>query len=75
MYSRKNKRGKTRTVDLKEIVTNLALTSSDAIEITLRSDKGILVRPAEVVTQVFEIPDAVLKQARIVKMSGDRNSG
>lgn len=71
MYTRQNKRGKTRTVDLKEIVTNLTLTSSDVIELTLGTEKGILIRPAEAVTQVFDIPDAILKQARVLKMAGD----
>jgi radical SAM-linked protein len=68
IYHRQNRRGNTQTINLREIVSDIKLKSLKALELTLRSDFGKTVRPSEVITQLFNLPDADVKQAKVVKV-------
>ena len=68
VYHRQNRRGRTQPIDLKEIVSDIKLTSLTALELTVRSDIGKTVRPSDVIAQLFDLPDENVKLARVVKV-------
>jgi len=67
ILERKNKKGRIRTVDLKAVVTELRMLSSDTIQMTLDVSSGIHVRPTEVLKEVFCLDERTLKLASILK--------
>ena len=64
---RKTKKGKTKSIDLKEMVDRIHIESEDVLELSILSEPGKTIRPAEVITHIFDLPEAVVKSARIVK--------
>jgi radical SAM-linked protein len=66
-FTRKNSRGKSRTVDLRPIVKDLKLASSERAEMILEEEEGRSVRPADVLGSIFSLSEEALKLARIVK--------
>jgi radical SAM family uncharacterized protein/radical SAM-linked protein len=64
---RKNKKGRVRTVDFKEIVTALDILSPATVRMTLDFSSGKHVRPTEVLEKVFCLSQRQLKLATIVK--------
>ena len=68
IYSRTNKKGKTRTRDLKDYITKIILHSPKKLEITVKSEQGKTVRPFEVVLKIFRLPEKVIKKAAVVKI-------
>jgi radical SAM-linked protein len=64
---RKTKKGKTKSIDLKEMIDRIHLESPDVLELSILSEPGKTIRPAEVITHIFDLPEAVVKSARIVK--------
>jgi radical SAM family uncharacterized protein/radical SAM-linked protein len=64
---RRSRKGRITTIDLKKAVPVLSLQSPRILEMTTRPEPGKMVRPFEVAAAVFELPESVLKQARIVK--------
>ena len=71
VITRTSPKGKTRTVDLKQILSGIDLLAPDTLRISLDSASGTVVRPLEVVSAVFNIDDLALKQAHIVKQGND----
>jgi radical SAM family uncharacterized protein/radical SAM-linked protein len=67
VMARTNKKGRVKTFDLKRVVVNLAIVSDRTIEMTLDFSSGGHVRPAEVVDQIFCVPQRALKLATIMK--------
>ncbi|MBW2367627.1 MAG: TIGR03960 family B12-binding radical SAM protein [Deltaproteobacteria bacterium] len=64
---RRNKKGKVITIDLKAVVEKLTLLTPGQVEMTIVNDQGRKVRPAAVLTHVFNFSDDDVKACRIVK--------
>ena len=69
--TRTNRKGKTKALDLKELVLNIELLAPDRLQMTLRTEPGKTVRPPEVLGCIFSLPANTIKQAQIVKMSSE----
>jgi radical SAM family uncharacterized protein/radical SAM-linked protein len=66
VLERKNKKGRTSTVDLKAVVVDMYQMSSNTIRMTL-DVSGLQVRPTEVLKEVFGLDERTLKLASILK--------
>jgi radical SAM family uncharacterized protein/radical SAM-linked protein len=67
IVTRFNRKGKTKKINLKEMVINLKLLEPNQIRITLKSEPGQTVRPFEILEKVFELSNLEIKQAAVVK--------
>jgi hypothetical protein len=67
-YTRTNRKGKEKTIDLKEMVLDLSLIAPGRLKVTLRSEPGKTVRPVEVLEKIFGLSETEVKQAAIVKL-------
>jgi radical SAM family uncharacterized protein/radical SAM-linked protein len=69
LFTRSNRKGKLKKINLKDMVVNIELSDSKYLEMTLRSEPGKTVRPADVLRHVFDLSDEEIKKARIVKLA------
>ena len=67
-FTRVNPKGKFTKINLKEAVLKIILTGPCELEITLKSEPGKTVRPADAVRKIFNLPDEVIKQASVLKL-------
>jgi radical SAM family uncharacterized protein/radical SAM-linked protein len=67
--TRKDKKGRQRTIDLKKAILNMALREPDILTVTVSNEPGTSVRPAEILQSLFEMSEEEVKQVRIVKNS------
>jgi hypothetical protein len=58
-----------KKINLKDMVVNIELTGSKNLEMSLRSEPGKTVRPADVLRHVFDLAEELIKKARIVKLA------
>ena len=63
-----NKKGKTREMDLKEVVGHMQLSAPGTLTLVLHLSHGRTVRPGHVLKGVFHLPEEVLRGARILKL-------
>jgi radical SAM-linked protein len=68
LFTRTNRKGKTKTINLKEMVLNLSLLAPNRLKMSLRSEPGKTVRPLEVLENIFGLSEKEIKQAAIVKL-------
>ncbi|MBU1161485.1 MAG: DUF2344 domain-containing protein, partial [Proteobacteria bacterium] len=68
IVTRLNRKGKTKKINLKEMVINLTLLAPSQLKMTLRSEPGQTVRPFEVLEKVFGLSKVEIKQAAVVKL-------
>jgi radical SAM-linked protein len=68
VITRKSPKGKEKSLDLKEIVQGMSLRSPDLLEMTLKTESGRSVRPAEVIKAVFGLSEDAVKRASVVKI-------
>jgi radical SAM family uncharacterized protein/radical SAM-linked protein len=73
LLTRKNHKGRVRTVDLKPIVRELKLPSSDRADMILEEGEGPGVRPTDVLGSIFGLSEEALKLATIVKSPASLN--
>jgi radical SAM-linked protein len=66
---RQNRKGKLKKIDLKAMVFSIELIDSGQLRMTLSSEPGKTLRPADVLRRVFTISEAQIKQARILKVN------
>lgn len=66
---RKNKKGVVKKIDLKEVINSIDLLSLTGLKMVLLSGPGTIVRPIEVIKNIFDLSEENLKTARIVKIS------
>ncbi len=66
-YVKTNAKGKVRTIDLKKAVVSIGIETPNVLKLTLTSEQGGMIRPAEAIREIFGLSDESLKQARIVK--------
>lgn len=67
-FTRTSSKGINRTVNIKDAVLRLERISPAEIEITVRTEQGKMIRPADAVRVLFGIPEESLQQARFIKM-------
>ena len=70
-----NRKGKLKKIDLKDMVINIELPDSKHMLMTLKSEPGKTVRPAEVLGHIFGLPEEEIKKARVVKLAGSSAHG
>jgi hypothetical protein len=63
-----DRKGKLKKIDLKDIVINSELLDASHLELTLQSEPGKTVRPFDVLRHIFNLSEAQVKQARILKL-------
>jgi hypothetical protein len=60
---------KTKQIDLKQAMVAIKRVDPHILEMTVRLEPGKMVRPYEVASAVFGLPEETLKRARIVKLA------
>jgi len=70
-----NRKGKLKKMDLKDMVVNMELLDSKYLQMTLKSEPGRTVRPAEVLNHVFNLPAKEIKSAKVVKLAKGAEQG
>ena len=75
VLSRTNRKKRTKTIDLKEMVLHIEIIAPDRLKMMLKAEPGKTVRPLEVIKNIFSISEEKIKQARIVKLRALRESG
>ena len=68
IITRFNRKGKTKTINLKNMVVDLTLLTPQQLRMILRSKPGQTVRPFEVLDKVFGLSEEEIKQAAVVKL-------
>jgi radical SAM family uncharacterized protein/radical SAM-linked protein len=68
IFSRVNRKGKSKTIDLKEMVFKLTLPAPNTLKISLKTEPGNTVRPFEVLDKIFGLREEEIRLAEIVKM-------
>ena len=68
-----NRKGKLKNIDLKDMVVNITLSDLKNLQMTLKSEPGKTIRPAEVLRHVFDLTEEEIKKARVVKLKGRKN--
>jgi radical SAM family uncharacterized protein/radical SAM-linked protein len=69
-----NPKGKIKWIDLRTVIKSLKLIVPDTLMMTVNGEPGQTVRPPEVIANIFELPENVIKKADIVKLKGDQCS-
>ncbi len=69
LMTRSNRKGKLKKINLNDMVVNIELSDSNCLEMTLRSEPGKTVRPADVLRHVFGLGEQEIKKAKIVKLA------
>jgi len=67
VFIRRNRKGKEKRIDLKEMVINIELLAPSELKMSLKSESGKTVRPKEILEHVFKLSTETIKQAKIVK--------
>ena len=69
----KNRKGKLKKIDLKDMVVNIELPDSTHLQMTLKSEPGKTIRPGEVLRHIFDLTEQQVKQARVVKLKDQKS--
>ncbi len=67
IVTRSNRKGRSKKINLKEMVINLTLPAPNRLRMILRSEPGKTLRPFEVLEKVFGLSKEESKQATVVK--------
>lgn len=67
VISKTNRKGKTRQIDLKKVVVKMERPTPDYLNMVLKLEKGVVVRPDTIIQSIFNLSETKIKQARIVK--------
>ena len=67
LIQRTTKKGNNVTFDLRKLVSFIDLKSENRVIMTIKTDHGRLVRPVEVIKQIFGILEDSIRKARIIK--------
>ena len=68
LYTKKNRKGKTRQIDLSQAVESMKLIAAEKLRIRVRSNNGPTVRPGMLLQKIFHYPEDKIKQSRIIKL-------
>ncbi len=67
IITRVNYKGNVKDTDLKEMVLKTDISDADKLKLTLKSEPGKSIRPAEVIKEIFKLSDEEIKLSDIVK--------
>ena len=67
ILERTNRKGKLKKVDLKDIVVKLELMSATTLRMVLREKPGVVVRPNEIMKEIFGLSSKTVKRLKVVK--------
>ncbi len=67
IFSRRNRKGKSKTIDLKEMVFNLTLSAPNMLKMSLKTEPANTVRPFVVLDKIFGLTEEEIRLAEIVK--------
>ncbi|OEU48745.1 MAG: B12-binding domain-containing radical SAM protein [Desulfobacterales bacterium C00003060] len=65
--TKRNRKGRPKTIDLRPLVKNLVLLSPKTADMTLEVHAGHAVRPTDVLGQIFDLSEDALKLAIVLK--------
>lgn len=65
-------KGKKRTIDLRKSVSEVSVIDNQHLEIMIEKYNERTVRPGEILTKVFNVPESVVKMAVITKKKQDQ---
>jgi radical SAM-linked protein len=68
IVTKTNRKGKAKKVDLRAAVVSMAVVTDSKMEMILQSSFGKMVRPREILKEIFTLTDEQLKSARIIKI-------
>lgn len=68
LLEKENKAGEKRTIDLKEIVSNLVVIDKNRLLLEIREIPGKKARPGDIAVALFGLTEAIVKRARVVKI-------
>ena len=68
VVTKTNRKGKVIKLDLRAAVVNIAVVTDSKIEMVLQPSFGKIVRPNEILKEIFTLTDEQLKFARIIKI-------
>jgi radical SAM family uncharacterized protein/radical SAM-linked protein len=68
IFTRLNRKGKSKRIDLKEMIFHLTLLAPNSLKMTLKTEPGKTVRPFEVLAKIFGLSEEAIRQAEIVKL-------
>jgi len=71
MYVRQNRKGRQKSFDLKKAVPHIVLKSVKKIEMRIRKENGVTLRPHEILSQIFGLSRDELKKATVIKGLGE----
>ncbi|MBW1895742.1 MAG: TIGR03960 family B12-binding radical SAM protein [Deltaproteobacteria bacterium] len=74
LFSKRNRKGRTRTIDLKTTIKKLTLPSERTAEIILEEGEGAGVRPKDVLDSIFGLSEETIRLATIIKRPADVES-
>lgn len=67
-------RGKLKKIELKDILIKVEVLDPQRLEMTLSCEPGKTVRPAEILRQIFEVPETTIRSAIIRKLKPSRKA-
>ena len=70
-YLRQNRKGRQKTFDLKKAVPQIELKKTNGLKMRIRRENGVILRPQEILSQIFALSRDELKTAAVVKGVGD----
>jgi len=74
-YTKTNRKGQLKKIDLKDMVERIDLVAADTLEMEIVQRSGALIRPDIVLRHVFALTEEAVKEARIVKLRCGRTGG
>jgi radical SAM-linked protein len=69
-YIRQNRKGRQKSFDLKKVVSHIELKSRNSMQMLIREENGITLRPQEILRQIFGLSLDELKTATVIKGLG-----
>ncbi len=74
-FTRVDRKGQSTRIDLRQVVSSLTVVDEKTVNLSLRTIPRQRVRPGEVITEVFDLPDSVIQPARIIKLGSGKSPG
>jgi radical SAM family uncharacterized protein/radical SAM-linked protein len=71
VISKRNRKGRTRTIDLKSMIKRISISSKSEAEIVLEEGEGASVRPKDVLESIFGLSEETVRLATIIKRAAD----
>jgi radical SAM-linked protein len=72
IITRTNRKGTLKNINLKDMVENIELLNPTRLHLTLISEPGKTIRPADVLRKIFSLTEEEIKQAKITKQRAQR---